>query len=93
MSDEFDYGDRKDDGQFENHPTIEEGDFVQPVRESYVHDACGGTTKMGRQLAESWARDPDYYTETFCAVCQDYYPVGTFVWKGTNDRLGSGGGE
>lgn len=85
---DFDYGDRRDDGQFENHPTTDEGEFVQPVRSSYVHvDDCGGTTTMGTKLAESFARDPHQYGKTFCASCGGYYPLDEFVWKGTDQRL------
>lgn len=83
---DFDYGERLPDGQFENHPTTDEGEFVQPVRERYVHD-CGNTTKMGRKLAESFARDPNQYTKTFCSACGDYYPLDEFTWKGTDQRL------
>lgn len=81
MSDDsFDYGERKEDGQFENHPTIDEGEFVQPVRRSYTHEKCGTTTRMGKDIAESIARDPEYYSKTFCAACGDYFPVEQFQW-------------
>lgn len=86
--DGFDYGDRREDGQFENHPTTDEGEFVQPVRSRYVHvEACGATTRMGTDLAESFARDPEQYGKTFCAECSDYYPLDEFVWKETEIRL------
>lgn len=86
--DDFDYGDKKPDGQYENHPTKDEGEFVQPVRKSYVHvDECEGTTKMGIKLAESFARDPGQYGKTFCARCGDYFPLDEFTWKGTEIRL------
>jgi len=88
---DFDYGDRLSDGQFENHPTKDEGEFVQPVRESYVHDECGGTTTMRRKLAESFARDPNQYGKTFCARCGDYFPLDEFVWKGTDVQLNTVG--
>ena len=52
-NDGFDYGERREDGQFQNHPTTDEGEFVQPVRSSYVHvEECGTTTTMGTGLAE-----------------------------------------
>lgn len=78
---DFDYGERRDDGQFENHPTIDEGEFEQEVRERYIHEACGGETVMKRHIAESVARDPEYYGSTFCSKCGDYYPVEEFHWK------------
>lgn len=86
-NDGFDYGDRLPDGQFENHPTTDSGEFVQPVRDSYVHAECENTTTMGQRLAESFARDPNQYGKTFCAHCGDYYPLDEFAWKDTNQRL------
>ena len=87
-NDGFDYGERRGDGQFERHPTTDEGEFVQPVRDSYVHeDGCGWTTTMGEKLAESFARDPAQYGKTFCSKCGDYYPLDEFTWEGTDKRL------
>lgn len=57
--------------------------FVRPVRTSYVHTKCGTVTKMAREIAETYARDPHYYGGTFCANCQNHFPVGVdgeFVW-------------
>lgn len=93
MSDDFDYGERQEDGQFENHPTIDEGEFVQPVRDSYVHKRCGGVTRMGSKLAKSFARDPTFYDKTFCHRCGDYFPVKQFRWKGTHQQLDEVGGN
>ena len=49
--------------------------FVRPVRRSYVHvgqleqthrrGGCGGVTTMGIALAETYARDPKFYSGTF----------------------------
>jgi hypothetical protein len=78
---------------YENHPTTDDGEFVQPVRESYVHDECGTVTAMGSKLAESFARDPTQYDKTFCAGCGDYYDLDEFVWNGTDipvDTVGQG---
>lgn len=79
--DDFDYGERLEDGQYENHPTTDEGEFVQPVRKNYVHEECDGTTEMNRDLAESVARDPTQYSKTFCANCGDYVPIDDVHWK------------
>lgn len=87
-NDGFDYGERQDDGQFERHPTTDEGEFVQPVRDTYAHkNRCDSSTTMGADLAESFARDPKQYSKTFCANCGDYYPLDEFVWEGTEKRL------
>lgn len=66
--------------------------FVEPVRRSYVHRKCGGTTKMGLDLSETYARDPSFYGSTYCATCEAHFPVGTdgeFVWQGTNQKVGT----
>jgi len=82
MSDEpFDYGEKREDGQYENYPTIDEGDFEQPVRDAYVHEECGATTRMTGDLPESIARDPEYYTATFCVECGTHVPVEEVHWK------------
>lgn len=61
--------------------------FVQPVRSTYLHLACGSTTSMGRRLAETYARDPTFYTGTFCVRCRAHFPLDQFVWDGTNQKL------
>lgn len=83
---DFDYGERLDDGQFENHPTIDEGEFQQQPRDTYVHvEGCGQSTTMARDLAESVARDPGYYSKTFCAGCNGYVPVEEVEWEDGED--------
>jgi hypothetical protein len=57
--------------------------FVRPVRRSYWHDACGAVTTMSLALAETYARQPDFYGATFCAHCGKHRPVGPdgeFYW-------------
>lgn len=54
--------------------------------------ACGGTTTMGLALAETYARDPSFYSGTFCANCGKHFPVGAngeFVWAGTSEKVGT----
>lgn len=66
--------------------------FVRPVRRSYVHEKCGIVTTMGQALAETYARDPSFYTGTFCCGCGAHFPVGEdgeFVWDGTTEKVGS----
>lgn len=66
--------------------------FVRPVRDSYTHELCGTETKMGRALAETYARDPEFYNGTFCAFCRQHFPVGLlgqFVWAGTREKVGT----
>lgn len=66
--------------------------FVRPVRDAYVHEKCGSTTTMGRALAETYARDPSFYSGTFCCACRAHFPVGAdgeFVWRGTSEKVGT----
>ena len=66
--------------------------FVRPVRRSYVHEKCGATTTMGQALAETYARDPGFYSGTFCCECRKHFPVGVdgeFVWAGTCEKVGT----
>lgn len=60
--------------------------FIRPVRTTYRHRGCGGVTSMGRALAETYARDPAFYSGTFCAICGQHFSLVTldgeraFVW-------------
>lgn len=66
--------------------------FVRPVRRSYKHLTCGTVTTMGQALAETYARDPQFYSGTFCVGCRSHYPVGPegeFVWYGTDEKVGT----
>lgn len=65
--------------------------FVRPVRRSYKHLKCGQVTTMGQSLAETYARDPYFYSGTFCSTCKSHFnvgPSGEFVWDGTSEKVG-----
>lgn len=66
--------------------------FVRPVRRSYVHAKCGVVTTMGHALAETYARNPQFYSGTFCCGCGKHFPVGEdgeFTWDGTTEKVGT----
>jgi len=63
--------------------------FIRPVRENYVHKTCGVVTRMGLALAETYARDPKFYSGTFCVGCGKHFPLDEFTWDGTDEVLGS----
>lgn len=66
--------------------------FVRAVRYSYLHTKCGTVTTMGAKLAETYARDPGFYSGTFCAKCRSHFPVGPdgeFTWDGTDQKVGT----
>jgi hypothetical protein len=57
--------------------------FVRPYRDAYRHLKCGAITVMGRSIAETYARDPEFYSGTFCTTCRAHFPVGPlgeFTW-------------
>jgi hypothetical protein len=54
--------------------------FVKPVRANYVHQTCKGVTGMGRELAETYARMPGFYTGTYCVHCRAHFPLSEFTW-------------
>ena len=89
----FDYGQKRLDGQHERHPTQLDGEYVAPIRNQYLHDTCGALTCCGDSIAETYAKHPNYYGRTFCTRCRDYFPVSEFTWEPDGVRLGEIGGE
>lgn len=78
----------KPNGQQQDYVVLAEEErakgFVRPVRRTYVHQKCGAATTMGQTLAETYARQPDFYSGTFCVACGKHFPVGAdgeFVWE------------
>jgi hypothetical protein len=70
-----------------------DGCAYKAVRESELKNfkkngtlsGCGSTTSMGRELAETYARDPEFYNGTYCSKCKGHFRVGKdgeFVWYG-----------
>ncbi len=61
--------------------------FVRPVRHSYDHVTCGTSTRMGNALAETYARNPKFYSGTFCCHCGTHFPLidsagnPAFLWE------------
>lgn len=74
--------------------------FVRPVRRAYEHTGprlgldrpCNTVTTMSQALAETYAREPQFYGATYCVACKAHRPVGPegeFVWAGTDIKVGS----
>ncbi len=66
--------------------------FVRPVRRSYKHLKCGTVTTMGYAIAETYAREPQFYSGTFCCQCRSHFPVGAegeFVWVDDGTKVGT----
>jgi len=62
--------------------------FVRPYRDSYKHLTCGAVTTMGRSLSETYARDPSFYSGTFCATCRAHFLLTEFVWTADGIQVG-----
>jgi hypothetical protein len=77
----------RSDGQQLGYVVLSDGErakgFIRPYRDAYKHLKCGKITTMGRKIAETYARDPGFYSGTFCVTCAAHFPVGQdgeFVW-------------
>lgn len=75
----------KENGQHADYWVLPEAQrkdgFVRPIRRTYVHGKCGVATTMSTPLAETYAKNPNYYGSTFCCGCSQHYPVDQFVWN------------
>lgn len=66
--------------------------FTRPYRDAYRHIKCGAVTTMGHALSETYARDPHFYSGTFCCACGTHFPVGEdgeFVWTSDGLKVGT----
>lgn len=63
--------------------------FVRPVRRIYIHKKCGGETRMGLELCETYAHDPKFYGSTYCVYCRKHLQVSEFVWKEDGEVVGT----
>lgn len=63
--------------------------FVRPLRDEYIHKACGGTTRLFKTVAVHMAQDPKFYEEVYCHDCKKFLPVSEFVWEHSAELVGS----
>lgn len=84
---------KKENGQNKVYLVLSEEErgkgYVRPLRKSYIHERCGTMTSMGFKIAETYARNPTFYSHTFCVHCKEHLPVEEFVWVGTQEKVGS----
>lgn len=66
-----------------------EGECGPAYRDKNGIRGCGAVTTMAVEIAETYARKPDFYGLTFCVGCNKHLPVEEFVWEGTNEKVGS----
>jgi len=88
-----DHREIKDNGQQKGYVVLAKEErakgFVRPVRTMYTHKSCGSDTTMGISLAETYARNPKFYSGTFCCQCGTHFNLDQFVWTGTDEQVGS----
>lgn len=86
-------GQKNETGQHEIYLVLSDEEiskgFVRPYRDTYTHISCGSDTVMGKKLSETYARDPNFYGLTLCVLCNRHFPVDEFIWKGTEEKVGS----
>lgn len=66
--------------------------WSQDDLDAAARGGCGATTTMAGPIAETYARQPNFYGATYCVHCQRHLPVGDqgeFVWDGTDERVGT----
>jgi hypothetical protein len=61
--------------------------FSYPITKLF--GGCGTRTTMSQDIAETYARDPEFYSGTFCCACRIHLPLEQFVWEGTEEQVGS----
>jgi hypothetical protein len=66
-----------------------EGDAAENYPQQVRSGGCGTVTTMGRALSETYARQPTFYSHTFCVHCNRHLPVAEFVWTQDGARVGS----
>lgn len=83
----------REGGQQEGYVVLSEAErakgFVRPLRRSYIHSKCGALTAIGLSIAETYARDPSFYSGTFCVGCGAHFPLEEFTWDGTDEVVGT----
>jgi hypothetical protein len=65
--------------------------FEYPIRGGVkpFPGGCLTRTSMNRAIAETYARDPQFYGGTFCCSCGTHRPLSEFIWEGTIEQVGS----
>lgn len=54
-----------------------------------VAQGCNTVTTMSMPIAETYARNPQFYGATYCVGCGKHLPVSEFVWVDDGKQVGS----
>ncbi len=61
---------------------------VDSISKGYM-GGCGHATTMAQGIAETYAKNPQFYGSTFCIFCCKHLKVEEFVWEGSDEVVGS----
>lgn len=75
--------------KYEEYPESELPKCGKFWTQAELDSGCGYETTMGTRIAETYAREPSFYGSTYCTHCQAHFRVDQFVWRGTNEVVGS----
>ena len=64
-------------------------EYDQYIKTNGYVGGCFEETKMGIELAETYARDPKFYGATYCIKCKMHLPVSEFSWIDDGELVGS----
>jgi len=74
---------------FEAYPESESPTTGRFWTEKQLSSGCQTTTDMGMSIAETYARNPNFYGATFCVHCKKHFPVEEFTWCSDGSVVGS----
>lgn len=77
-----------EDGSFKGGTYVTQEE-LDAWKEGKRFGGCGVLTKMNQSIAETYAREPKFYSATFCIGCGGHLPVNEFLWDDTNEEVGS----
>ena len=92
-----DHRELKPDGQQKGYIVLTDEErakgFTRPLRRKYTHAKCGTvTTVQNGAIVETYARDPSFYSGTFCVGCGKHFtfgePDGDFFWCEDGSKVG-----
>jgi hypothetical protein len=59
------------------------------IKNTGYYGGCNTLTTMAQAIAETYARNPNFYGATYCCGCGRHISVHEFVWDGTDEIVGS----
>lgn len=55
--------------------------------EADLKSGCGQVTTMHRSIAETYARNPEFYSGTFCSTCRKHFHLEQFTWESDGEPM------